>query len=391
MDLEYIFNNSPFSSMNIYPQNTVLHLPDIHLKFLKNNNIKYNFNKAEARYLRSIDILRVDGSIIKRIVPPRYPSNALVSNRLVRDKLKTEEYLKKFNIRTPMSKIYDKDDFELAKIDAFKESRNPVVIKPLHGTLGNGVMVNVFEDRFIDNWHEMCNYLHGSREVMVQEFLRGFEARATVIEGELISITARIPPYIIGNGQDSIEELIDQKNKERMKCGVLTNYPIKKHYNMNEFLLSNNISLEHRPAKEEYVLLGSVSNFRNGGELMNITEIVPEEVKELALNTIASFPGFFSGGIDIMMESFLDTEPVVLEVNGFPVLSLAAFPTYGKQTNPSKIYMESIITMDQYINKPRYKYHIEDQERYIGNYLSFIQRRNNLLDTSHQQIFQNLL
>src|SRR5699024_4239345 len=181
--------------MNIYPKNIILHLPDIHLKFMKDNNIKYNFNQAEARYLRSIDILRVDESIINTIVPPRYPSNALVSNRLVRDKLKTEKHLRKFNIRTPMSKVYDKDDMELAKKEAFSDSQKPVVIKPLHGTLGNGVMVNVYENRFSDNWKEMCNYLYGSREIMVQEFLKGFEARATVIEGELVSITARIPPY----------------------------------------------------------------------------------------------------------------------------------------------------------------------------------------------------
>src|SRR5699024_11347634 len=105
---------------------------------------------------------------------------------------------------------------------------------------------------------------------------------------------------------------IDEKNEKRKNCIVLTKYTIKKQYNMNEFLLLNNSSLNDITDNEEYILLGSVSNFRNGGELMNITDIVTEEVKELALNTIAVFPGFFSGGIDIMMESFSDPDTVVL-------------------------------------------------------------------------------
>lgn len=389
-DLKYIFENSPIKEKNIYPKNMVINLPDIHLKFLKENEIKYNFNQAKARYLRSIDILRLDGTLIKTIDPPRYPTNALVSNTFVRDKLKTEEYLKKFNIRTPMSKVYDKDDVEIAKRETFVNSKEPVVIKPLHGTLGNGVMVNVNEDRFNDNWKEMSKYLHGNREIILQKYLEGFEARATIIEGELISITVRIPPYVIGTGEDTIEKLIDEKNEVRAKCGMLSQSPIKKHYNLNEFLLSTNLSLSSIPGNKEYVLLGSVSNFRNGGELMNITEIVPEEVKELALDTIAAFPGFFSGGLDIMLKSFEDKNPVVLEVNGFPVLSLAAFPTYGKQTNPSKNYLESVITVDQFLNKPKFKYHIDNEERYIRNYLNFIQRKNKLLDSNTQSL-KNIL
>ncbi|MFD2830010.1 ATP-grasp domain-containing protein [Corticicoccus populi] len=388
-DLEYILSKNPYDK-NVYSNDIIFHLPNIHLNFLQNNDIKYVFQPAAKRYMRAIDILRHDESVITTIKPPRYSTNDSFSHSLVRDKLKTEGYLKRFNINTPESQIYNKEEVERAKELSFKDSNHSVVIKPLYGTLGKGVRVNVREDRFEYNWEVAANSSTNKNEIIVQKFLEGFEARATIIEGTLLSITVRIPPYVVGDGQNSIEDLIAKKNESRKVCGFLRNYPIKKSETMKEYLNSIEKSMFYIPKSDEKVLLGSVSNLSNGGELFNITESVSNDIKELALDALASFPGLYTGGLDIIMKSFDDKEAVILEVNSFPVIAIAAYPTYGPKTDPSKAYIESVIAMDQYVNTSRFNYTIENEKQYIKNYLSFMNRKKRQVNRNYKVLLEGL-
>lgn len=388
-DLEYIFNHIPYKK-NIYHKVVPFRLPDIHINYLKKNNINYKFNQGKSRYQRTIDILRKDNSLITTIKPPRYLTNSRVGYELVKDKFSTENLLEKYNINTVKSEIYMKSDMQKAKTEAFNNRMKSVVIKPLAGTLGKGVMVNVSEQRFEYNWLESTKYIGENGKVVVQEYLDGFEARGTVIEGNLVAITLRVPPYIIGNGKNDIDSLIDIKNIERKKCTVLSRALIKKSIYMKEFLRLSNKNLNDIPANGEYILLGSVSNFSNGGELINITELVDENIKKIALDTIAAIPGLYTGGVDIMMKSFDDENPTVLEVNSFPVIGLAAFPTYGEMTNPSKIYVEAIISKDQFMNKVMSSYKIEQEKEYVINYLKFQKRKDELLNINYKEILNIL-
>lgn len=386
-DLEYIFKNNTYNK-NIYKNHVPFRLPNIHLNYLKENDINYRFNDGEHMYKRTIDIFRKDGSIITTIIPPRYTSNSRVSYELVKNKFKTEAILGRNNINTISSIVFDKNEMDKAKLN-IEDNNYPLVIKPLAGTLGKGVMVNVSKSRFEFNWKESVKYIPSNGKVIVQKYLEGFEARATIVEGNLIAITLRIPPYVIGDGENSIKELIELKNEERKNCNVLSRALIKKSKSMEEFLKTSKLNFDYKPAKGEYVLLGSVSNFSYGGELMNITNLVSEKIKDIALDTIAALPGLYTGGVDIIMKSFNDNEPTILEVNSYPVFGLAAFPTYGPPTQPSKVYFEAVISKDQFINKPINGYDIEKSEFYLENYLKFEERRKFLMNANYKSILKN--
>lgn len=384
-DLEYIYSNNPNKTKNVYDLDIVQHLPDIHLDYLKSQKINFNFNQAKHRYQRSIDILRKDKTKISSITPPYYSTNSKFSSKLVRDKMKTENYLKNFNIRTPNSYVFDKEEMSKAKETIFSNNIERVVIKPLHGSLGKGVMVNVSQQRFEENWNESIKYLNGKRKIIVQEYLSGFEARAAIMEGELVAITVRTPPFVIGDNKHTLNQLIEISNEEKKQCGVRKNLLIKKHSRMKEYLLSQNITLDYVPKTDEYVLLGSVSNVVNGGELINITDIVSDEIKEVALNTVASFHGMYTAGVDIIMKSYDDKDPIVLEINAFPVLSISAYPTYGKQTNPSKKYIDTVISVDQFRNETKDKYEIPDETEHVRKYLDFVKRKTKLFDENYEK------
>lgn len=392
-DLKYIFNNSPYKEKNIYNQKLITATLSLHTNFLKNSIINYKTTLPKGKTKRVIHVNRADGSEIAIVNGVSYPTNAQIGKWLVNDKFKTEKHLQIFNINTPNSKIYNQKDVAQAKLETFIDSKSPVVIKPLISTMSKGVMLNVTEDRFYNAWENCLDTMTNSNgKILVQNYLEGFEARATIVHGKLVAIMLRIPPYVIGNGKDSVESLIDKKNIERARCGYMKRLPIQKNNIIHEFLMSQGLDLNYTPSDNEYVLLSSISNVSGGGgELMNITNIVSPNIRETALDALASIPGLFTGGVDIMMRSFDDEQPIILEINSFPGLSNATYPTYGNSSNPSKVYYESLVVLDQFRNRQNINYNIEGEKEYLSNYLSFLNRKQNLLSINYRSLRQNLL
>src|SRR5699024_6948006 len=239
-----------------------------------------------------------------------------------------------------------------------------VVIKPNDMSLCRGVHVNITENEFENNWNLTKEIMikHGRKKqrIIVQNFFKGFEARATVIEGKLNSIVARVPAYVRGNGRDSIKELIDEKNTIRRKCAHLRKKLIKPDSSMKSFLKYYDYSLETIPDNNEYVLLISVSNTSLGGEMVDITRLVSQEIKDIAINALAALPDMVSGGVDIMMDSFEDKNPAVIEINAFPLLQSTIYPTYSPATDPQTYFLNSFYARDQFLTDVSDRYEIKN-------------------------------
>lgn len=378
-NLEYIYNEIKNKGMqkNIYKEKIDISVQEMYIKYLNNSEFKYKLtNPEKKRLIRPIKLMRKDESTIETIRNPIYPTNSFRGIEIVRNKLKTENYLKKFDINTPNSKVYKANQMQIAREEFFKNSNSNAVIKPLNLSLGRGVVTNITEERFEYNWdisRESINY--SNHPLLVQNYLEGFEARATIIEGGLLSIVARIPAFVYGNGTENISELIDLKNEQRLKCNYLKNMEIKKSKSVIEFLHAQSKSLEYIPEPGEFVLLSAVSNTSYGGETIDITNMVSQEIKEIGLNAVACLPSINTAGVDIIMKSFDDKDPYVLEINTYPFLTLAQYTTYGNQVNGAAEYINSVIAKDQFLNPKFDKYNIRNSDKYIQNYLSFNNRQ----------------
>lgn len=294
---------------------------------------------------------------------------------------------------------------EEAKKHAFKNGvpLKGVVIKPLDLSLGKGVFVNVTEKNFDSHWDQCVNIMmengrnNDNGLILVQDFMEGFEVCATILEGNLISIVARVPAFIIGDGDRTIEQLINQKNKMREECGFLSKNLIKKSEAVKAFIGNENLSFESIPEKDEYVLLLSVSNTSFGGEIVELTSTVSEQTRQLALDALSALPSMMCGGIDIIIKNFKDKSPRVIEINPFPVLALTTYPTYGNSSNPFIYYVEAIYTRDKLLNslsddsikekpKTRFfglfksskKFNSLDSNIYIRNYFKYFERQHEM-------------
>lgn len=390
-DIKYIFSNISNNKKNIYKTIPTLNTMRQYVNVTK--RLGFNYEEGLGRGNQKVVTLkRIDGSIIGEIKDMKYPNNSRESMKLVKDKIAAEKLLRLSGIYTTNSTVYNENDLSKAKEEfySFKSDRL-AVIKPINMSGGLGVNVRINENDFDYFWNDTVNIIKGKskREVnlMVQDYIEGFEARAVVIEGKLISIVARIPAYVVGNGKNSIKNLVQIKNRERQKCAHLRKRPIVLDEKKEKFLNYNNLNFNSIPNKGEFVLLSSLSNISNGGEMVDITDDVCGEIKSSAVKSIAAIPGLYSGGVDLIMKTFEDKEPRVIEINAWPMLQSTLYPTYGKQYAPQEYFLKSFYALDQFKNSPKQIYDIENHNDYVRNLMIFQQMKNEI---HKQQILNNL-
>lgn len=381
-DLKYIFEESGYKKMNLYPNITTVNTMKQYVNKIKalgfNHHVYTGTNGQKA-----IELLRKDDSLIGKLENSTYPNNIIKDRTITKDKLKAEKLLRKSGVSTTYSKTYSLDQMEEARKEYFSNNNDKLAaIKPIDLSQGKGVNVRITYDGFPYYWNLTKKVMESNARknghVLVQEYLKGFEARAVVINGKLISIVARVPAHVIGNNVDTVERLIERKNNLRKKCGHLRKKLIVPSSNITQFLKEDGLSLDYIPKSKEYVLLTSISNTSLGGDMVDITDLVIPEIKELALDAIAAVPGLFSGGVDIMMDSFDDKKAKVLEINSWPMLQSTIYPTYGNAKDPQSYFLNSYFAIDQYLNKPELRYNIDNESECVSTFLNFHERKQKL-------------
>ena len=53
-----------------------------------------------------------------------------------------------------------------------------------------------------------------SRRVIVEKFITGFDFRVLVIDNKLVAAAKREPAHVIGDGKQTIQQLIDETNRD---------------------------------------------------------------------------------------------------------------------------------------------------------------------------------
>lgn len=219
----------------------------------------------------------------------------------------------------------------LADLEQIKNLNFPLVMKPISGAHGRGVIVGLQDYQAAQK-----AFQNDPQSMIVEETLAGTEYRIVCVDFKFVAAAFRKPAHVVGTGKDSIQQLIDQKNQHPWRGeghqGNLTKIMVDEIVKAN--LAEQNVSLEDTPAKDQYVFLRKTANLSTGGEAWDVTdEVCPENIalfekiaKSCDLNTL---------GIDIMCQSL--REPIVqqakagiIEINGSPGLRMHHFPIQGK-------------------------------------------------------------
>ncbi|MBT5932633.1 MAG: cyanophycin synthetase, partial [Flavobacteriales bacterium] len=227
---------------------------------------------------------------------------------------------------------YDEEDLQ----ETIDDIGYPIVIKPLDGNHGKGASIN------IDNWEDAVKGLkHAkeySRRVIVEKFITGFDFRVLVINNEVIAAAQRVPAHVIGNGNNTIQELIDITNEDPRRGygheNVLTEITIDRS---TERLIDNaGYTLTSVLPENETLYLKSTANLSTGGTSVDVTDLMhPENV--FIAERISRVIGLDICGIDIMAsnltQSLKENGGVILEVNAAPGFRMHLAPSEGLPRN----------------------------------------------------------
>lgn len=288
----------------------------------------------------------------KRIQATVTSNTSSIAVEIACDKEDTKNLLEAANIPVPKGKIiYDEEDLTRA----IEYINYPVVIKPINGNHGRGATIN------IRNWEDAKEALAVakkiSRGVICEKYITGFDHRVLVIDYKFVAAAKRTPAQVIGDGVLSIQQLIDEVNKDpRRGYGhekVLTS--IKVDEMTLAILEEKGLKLDSVLKKDEIIYLKSTANISTGGTATDITDLVhPHNV--FMAERIARIVGLDICGIDIMTDDI--SEPVeatggaILEVNAAPGFRMHLAPTDGLPRNVAEPVIDMLFPPGSNIRIP---------------------------------------
>lgn len=332
---------------NLYPESVKRTVMGSYLEAMGHLGVGYRVRK-DRRGRSYPRLLREDGSVLGDIEPAKLPSCPRASKAFCNDKIRTSQALLDRGVGVPDSKTYLEHE-EATAFDEAYETRDEVVIKAHSLTLGRGVFVGVRREDFVRVFRDCVRLQKDAGRdprVLVQEVLRGYEMRATVVEGALDNLMVKIPAYVTGDGRSTVDELIDQKNLRRSECGFFRNKLLRRDHHTVEHLRSQGRTLLSIPSEGETVPLTAMATVAFGGETAIVTDLVTEQVREQALRAVAAVPGLMTAGVDIVVEDFASRTPKVLEVNAFPHMNCIS-PSYGAGSNTAYRYIRALVARDR--------------------------------------------
>lgn len=183
-------------------------------------------------------------------------------------------------------------------------------------------------------------------KTVIEQYLLGANYRVLTARDSLVSVIRRYPPFVIGNGIDSIHKLINDENSVRKKMELHpVIFPISISDDVVKHLAKEGRTLDSVPAEGEQIELFHRVALAPGGVIETIDrETIPEENRKLFQDVVAMF-GANVLGIDVIFEKGIETaydqqKCIFIEVNSRPYIKMHYYPRYGEKEDFSAALAE---------------------------------------------------
>lgn len=337
------------------------------------------------------------GIHLKRIQATLTDYSGILGVELACDKEGTKTILRSAGVPVPRGTVIRYLD-ELA--DAIEEVGGfPVVIKPLDGNHGRGITIDINSMDEAEAAYDAASAASKTRSVIVERYYKGRDHRLLVINGKLVAVAERVPAHVIGDGKSTIQELIDETNRDPNRGvghdNVLTKIEVDR--NTHQLLAKKGYTLDTVLPAGEICYLRATANLSTGGIAIDRTdEIHPENV--WLAERVAKIIGLDICGMDVVTPDISrplrEVDGVIVEVNAAPGFRMHVCPSKGLPRNvaapvldmlfppgtPSRIPILAVTGTNGKTTTTRLLAHIYKQTgvtvgytttdgTYIGNYL----------------------
>ncbi|MEI8156481.1 MAG: cyanophycin synthetase [Burkholderiales bacterium] len=270
------------------------------------------------------------GSKQRRIQAAEMDVTSAISEAIAQDKELTKKLLAAAGVPVPGGRaVTDAEDAWVAAL----EIGLPVVVKPKDGNQGKGVTVNITTKEHLTKAYAIATEFRD--DILVERYMPGNDFRLLVVGDKLVAAARRDPPKVVGDGIQTVAELVAQVNLDPKRgSGHSTSLTkIRIDDIARACLSSQGFSPEAVPAKGQRVNLRNNANLSTGGSATDVTDDVHPEVAARAV-AAAHMVGLDICGVDLVCDSIL--RPIeelgggIVEVNAAPGLRMHLSPSFGK-------------------------------------------------------------
>ena len=272
------------------------------------------------------------GAKQRRILTAETDRTPAVAEYIAQNKELTRALLAAVGVPTPQGRpVRDAEDAWVAA----QEIGLPVVVKPQFGNHGRGVTTNLWTKAEVMSAYEDALPETSTRSILVERYAVGSDYRLLVVGDRLVAAAHREPPYVVGDGQHTIRQLVKIINRDPRRSDdhatVLTK--IRLCEIAEAVLAGQGFTFDSVPAEGVRVLIRNNANLSVGGTAADVTELVHPEVAARVVEA-AQMVGLDIAGIDVIAQDISrpleEQGGVILEVNAGPGLRMHLGPSSGK-------------------------------------------------------------
>ncbi|MDZ4871340.1 MAG: Cyanophycin synthetase [Chroococcidiopsis cubana SAG 39.79] len=274
------------------------------------------------------------GANQKRVQATMSDRTGILGVELACDKESTKRILGNAGVPVPQgTTISYLDELEdaIASVGGY-----PIVIKPLDGNHGRGITIDIRTWEEAEAAYDAAKEV--SRAVIVERYYVGRDHRVLVVDGKVVAVAERVPAHVVGDGESTIEQLIEETNQDPNRGEGHDNVLTKIQLDRTSFQLleRQGYTLDTVLTEGEVCYLRATANLSTGGIAVDRTDDIHPENAWLA-QRVAKIVGLDITGIDIVTSDISrplrETEGVIVEVNAAPGFRMHVAPSRGIPRN----------------------------------------------------------
>ena len=326
----FIILRSKHESFKDFSDYNLSLVPRIMKKSAEELNIPFNINNSKSITLfknnKDITFINYKNSI-----------NSQEGINLSKNKYKCSLHLKNNNIPVPNPQLVN--NLNKNNIDNIIENikiKYPLVIKPVEGTGGKYVFVNI-QSR--EKCKEILNIFidKNINNILVEEFIKGKDFRILCYKDTVLDVIERVPPFVVGDGENNINNLVKNKNSKSKKG--MHSIKINKQY-LSENGYNSNSVLE----KNKKIVVNPASNFHNGGYPRRVPLDIVHQDNLSMFSKINKLLNLNLSGIDCLIpditKSYKEVGGAINEVNKFPNFDIHYYADDKKSLETSNNFLK---------------------------------------------------
>ena len=223
---------------------------------------------------------------------------------------------------------------ERKALKIFNSITKPVITKPNLGSRSRHTMIHLNTPKDLIIGFRKAKKL--SPLVVIEEELRGYLFRGTLIGGKLAGVVRRDQPEVKGDGIHTLRELMEEENKRPERNGPIFHKIIVDKETEVE-LKRENITLNDIPDKDKVVTFSQKTSRGCGGTTTEVTDITHPDNIEM-LEHVGKFLADPLIGVDFIIEDITkswkeEQHCGIIECNSLPFIDLHHYPLFGKPNN----------------------------------------------------------